>query len=32
MTISELKFLVDVSVGKKVENYLQEHGYSYKKS
>jgi predicted nuclease of predicted toxin-antitoxin system len=30
MTISELKFLVDVGVGKKVENYLHEHDYDTK--
>ena len=30
MSISELKFLVDVGVGKKVENYLQERSCDYK--
>jgi predicted nuclease of predicted toxin-antitoxin system len=30
MSLSELKFLVDVGVSKKVEEYLQEQGYDAK--
>ena len=30
MSLSELKFLVDVGVSKKVEQYLQEQGYDTK--
>ncbi|MBW2709266.1 MAG: DUF5615 family PIN-like protein, partial [Deltaproteobacteria bacterium] len=30
MNVSELKFLIDVGVGKGIENYLREEGYDAK--